>query len=136
MTTPKIPHTTRNSPTWRWIGFAIALLGVGFRYWQLPYASINLPGSLLGPGLVAVGVVAMLLRAFGTGRFVKIWLLIAGSVPLAVAIRVIADTARDATSHNLWPFELAIAAGLVLAASLIGTAIGSLFLLRSSQRPG
>ncbi len=135
MTTPKTPHTTRNSPAWRWIGFVIALLGVGFHYWQLPYANVNLPSSLLGPGLVAVGVVAMLLRAFGAGRFARIWLLIGASVPLAVVIRVIADTMHDATSHNLWPFELAIAAGLGLAASLIGTAIGSLFLLRSSRRP-
>lgn len=135
MTTLKSSHTTRNSPAWRWIGFAIALIGVGFTYWQLPYANLELPHALLGPGLVAVGVVAMLMRAFGTGRFMNIWLLVAASVPLAVAVRVIIDTARDATSHNLWPLELLIAASLGLSASLAGTAIGSLFLLRSSKRP-
>ena len=127
---------TRSSPTWRWIGFTVALLGVGFKYWQLPYDGIGLPNALYGPGLVAVGVVAMLLRAFGTGRFVALWLWLAASVPLAVAIRIAVDVARDSATHNLWPLELAIAAGLGLAASLLGTALGSLFLLRSSRRPG
>ena len=126
---------TRSSPVWRWIGFAVALIGVGFKYWQLPYGQINLPSSLYGPGLVAVGAVAMLLRAFGAGRFVTLWLWIAAAVPLAVAIRVAVDVARDATTHNLWPFELAIAAGLGLAASLLGVLVGSAFLLRSSRRP-
>lgn len=126
---------TRSHPAWLWIGFAIALIGVGFKYWQQPYAQASLPDSMLGPGLIAVGVVAMLLRAFGTGRFVRVWLLIAATVPLAVAIRVILDVSRDTASHNQWLSELAVAAGLGLAASLIGAAIGSLFLLRSSQRP-
>ena len=122
---------TRYSPAWKWIGFAIALIGAGFKYWQMPDDMIALPDALLGPGLAAVGVVALLLRAFGTGRFFMVWLLIAAAVPLAVLIRF----AIDAAPHAAWPTELAIAAGLGLAASLIGVALGSLFLLRSSQRP-
>lgn len=126
---------TRSNPAWLWIGFAIALIGVGFKYWQLPQAQVELPGSMLGPGLVAVGVVAMLLRAFGTGRFVRIWLPIATAASLAVLIRLVVDAVREGAMHDLWPLDIAVAAGLGLAASLIGTAIGSLFLLRSSQRP-
>lgn len=122
---------TRYSPAWKWIGFAIALIGVGFEYWQMPGDMIALPDALLGPGLAAVGVVALLLRAFGTGRFFKVWMLIAATVPLTVLIRFV----TDAVPHDAWPTELAIAAGLGLAASLIGVALGSLFLLRSSQRP-
>jgi len=34
-----------------------------------------------------------------------------------------------------WPRELLIASAIGLAASLAGTLIGSLFLLRSSRRP-
>lgn len=135
MATPKIPHTTRNSPAWRWIGFAIALLGVGFKYWQLPYAHANLPEALLGPGLVAVAVVSMLLRAFGTARYMVVWLLLAATVPVAVVVRILSDLALDSSTHNLWPAELLVAAGLGLGASLVGTLIGSLFLLRSSRRP-
>ncbi len=126
---------TRSSPAWRWIGFAVALLGVGFKYWQLPYDQASLPSALYGPGLVALGAVAMLLRAFGTGRFVTLWLWMAAAVPLAVAIRVAVDVARDASTHNLWPLDLAIAAGLGLVASLVGVLVGSAFLLRSSRRP-
>lgn len=126
---------TRSSPAWRWIGFTVALLGVGFKYWQLPYAHAGLPEALFGPGLAAVGVVALLLRAFGTGRFMLLWLLLAATVPVAVVIRILSDLVLDSTAHNLWPAELLLAAGLGLAASLLGTLVGSLFLLRSSRRP-
>ena len=126
---------TRSSPAWLLIAFLIAFVGVGFRYWQIPYAEVSLPSSMYGPGLVAVGVVALMARAFGLGRFWKVWLLIAATVPLAVLVRVIVETSRDPSSHNLWPFEIAIAAGLGLACSLAGTLLGSLFLLRSSKRP-
>ncbi|MCL4690558.1 MAG: hypothetical protein KJ007_18525, partial [Burkholderiales bacterium] len=40
---------------------------------------------------------------------------VAGAVPLVaaafVAGRIVLDTARDPTSHNLWPFEIAIVGG-------------------------
>lgn len=126
---------TRNSRAWWLVGFLVAFVGVGFPYWQLGYAQAGLPAALYGPGLVAVAVVAMLLRAFGTGRFLPLWLLAAASVPAAVTARIAVDVARDATAHNLWPLELGIAAALGLSASLAGTALGSLFLLRSSRRP-
>jgi hypothetical protein len=32
-----------------------------------------------------------------------------------VAGRIVLDTARDPTSHNLWPFEIVIAGGAGLA---------------------
>ena len=51
---------TRDSKAWRWIGFLIALVGVGFPYWQLAPEDAGLPRALYGPGLVAVGVIAML----------------------------------------------------------------------------
>lgn len=122
---------TRSSPVWLFIGFAIAVIGVGFKFWQLPSDVATLPQALYGPGLAAVAVVALLLRAFGTGRFLKIWLVMALSVPLAVAIRwAIGVPAADA-------FGIAITVGLILGvgAALAGTALGSLFLLRSSRRP-
>ncbi len=126
---------TRNSPAWLLIGFLVAFVGVGFPHWSLAYDDVSLPSSLHGPGLVAVGVVAMMLRAFGVARFWKVWLLVASSVPAAIMVRVVVDVARDPTSHNLWPFEIAIGLIVGLAAALAGTLIGSLFLLRSSKRP-
>ena len=124
---------TRNSRIWWLVGFLIALGGVGFPYWQAPSAMTALPGAFYGPGLAAIAVVAMMLRAFGTGRFVSLWLLIAAAAPAAVLLRMfIGDTAGTPVS---WPRELLIASALGLAASLVGTLIGSLFLLRSSRRP-
>ncbi len=125
---------TRSSPAWLPIGFAIALLGVGFRYWQLPVlADAELPRALLNPGLVAVGVVAMLLRAFGTGRFLRIWMTLALSVPAAVAIRWAIAMPADPQAAFAHDFGVALALGLI--AALVGAAIGSLLLLRSSRRP-
>ncbi|CAN7268969.1 hypothetical protein LJR168_003626 [Pseudoxanthomonas sp. LjRoot168] len=124
---------TRNSRIWWLVGFLIALVGVGFPYWRAPSAMTALPGAFYGPGLAAVGVVAMMLRAFGTGRFLPLWLLIAAAAPAAVVVRMlVGDVAGTPVS---WPRELLIASVLGLAASLAGTLIGSLFLLRSSRRP-
>ena len=126
---------TRSSPAWLLIGFFIAFVAVGFAHWQLPYDKVSLPNSLCGPGLVAVGLIAMMLRAFGVGRFLTVWWLIAATVPAAVMARVVVDTARDSTSHNLWPLEILIALAVGLGCSLVGTALGSLLLMRSSKRP-
>ena len=126
---------TRSSPAWLLIAFLIAFIGVGFRYWQLPYAQVSLPDSLYGPGLVAIAVVALMARAFGLARFWKVWLLIAAAVPAAVLVRIVVETAADAATHNLWPLEIAIAAALGLGCSLVGSLLGSLLLTRSSKRP-
>lgn len=123
---------TRSSPVWLPIGFAIALLGVGFKYWQLPAEQAVLPAALYTPGLAAVAVVAMLLRAFGTGRFLRIWVWAAIAVPVAVVLR---HLLADDTATVAWSRELSVATLLGLGASLIGTVIGSLLLLRSSRRP-
>lgn len=126
---------TRSSPAWLLIAFVIAFVGVGFRYWQIPYSQVSLPDSMYGPGLVAVAVVALMSRAFGLARFWKVWLLIAAAVPAAVLVRIIVETTADSTSHSLWPLEIAIALALGLGCSLAGTALGSLLLTRSSKRP-
>ncbi len=126
---------TRDSRAWRWIGFLIALVGVGFPYWQLAPEQAGLPRALYGPGLVAVGVIAMLLRAFGTGRFLSLWLLIGAAVPVAVLVRIAVDAASGVTGPGAPVADVVVALGLGLAASLLGMLVGSLFLLRSSRRP-
>jgi hypothetical protein len=124
---------TRNSRIWWLVGFLIALVGVGFPYWRAPSAMTALPGGFYGPGLAALVVVAMMLRAFGTGRFVPLVLLVAAAAPTAVILRMlVGDSGGTPVS---WPRELLIASTIGLAASLAGTLIGSLFLLRSSRRP-
>ena len=39
--------------------------------------------------------------------------------------RVVVDTMRDPTSHNLWPFEVVIAFMVGLAGAVPGALIGS-----------
>ena len=126
---------TRDSRVWRWIGFLIALVGVGFPYWQLPPELAGLPRALYGPGLVAVAAVAMLLRAFGTGRFITLWILIAFAVPAAVLVRIALDAARQLPPAGAPVADIVVAGVLGLGASMIGMLVGSLFLLRSSRRP-
>lgn len=126
---------TRDSKAWRWIGFLIALVGVGFPYWQLQPELAGLPRALYGPGLVAVGVIAMLLRAFGTGRFVTLWLLIAFAVPAAVLVRIAWNVMHHLPPAGTPVADVVVASVLGLGASLLGMLIGSLFLLRSSRRP-
>jgi hypothetical protein len=126
---------TRDSRIWRWIGFLIAFVGVGFPYWQLAPELAGLPRALYGPGLVAVGVVAMLLRAFGTGRFL-LWLLIAMAVPAAVLVRLGLNALRGMEGPGLAIADVAVGLVLGLATAFIGMLVGSLFLLRSSRRPG
>lgn len=125
----------RSSPAWLLIAFLVAFVGVGFRYWQIAYPQAGLPESLYGPGLVAVGVVATMARAFGLARFWKVWLSIAATVPCAVLLRVLVETAFHSGTHDLWALDLIVAAGVGLVVSLAGTLLGSLFLLRSSKRP-
>jgi hypothetical protein len=125
---------TRSSPAWLPIAFLIALVGVGFHYWQAPPAQAALPGAIQIAGLAAVAVVAMLARAFGVAVFWKVWLVVAASVPAAVLLRVLLDASRASVS-GAWPRDLLMAAALGLGCALLGTAVGSLLLTRSSRRP-
>ncbi len=133
--TRPVQPMTRSSPLWLLIAFGLALLGVGFPYWQVPYSQVSLPNTLYGPGLVAVAVIALMVRSFGLARFWNAWLLVASAVPAAVLLRIAAETSVDPTSHNLWPFEVVIAVVTGLVASLPGVLLGSVFLRRSSKRP-
>ena len=59
---------TRDSRAWRWIGFLIALVGVGFPYWQLAPEQAGLPRALYGPELVAGGLASRSIHySFGWG---------------------------------------------------------------------
>jgi hypothetical protein len=50
---------------------------------------------------------------------------VAAAVPAAVFARAVVDGMRDPTSHNLWPFEVAIAWMVGLAGAVTGVLIGS-----------
>lgn len=103
---------------------------MGIPYWQIPYSSVSLPDSLYDIGLLLVMASALVFRINGY-RF--LWLAVSfGCVaPAVVATRIILDMARDGSTHNLFPFEIAIAVfvGFLAAAfgAVIGMVIGRLF---------
>lgn len=104
--------------------FLVSFLAVGVPYWQVPYSQLSLPSSLWGPALVVVGVAAALLRFIGGSRFWPATLIVAASVPAAIVVRIVVDTALDSTSHNLWPIEVGIAVCIGFLVALLGALAG------------
>ena len=112
---------------WLTLAVVVGVLAAGLQDWVLPYDKADLPAALLGPGLVAVAVIAALLVLL---RLASAWqsVLVMSACPMgAIALRVLVETSRDPTSHNLWPFELVIGflAGIavVLPGMLLGMAL-------------
>ena len=120
----KITKSTVNY--WLPAAFVVGFFSVGVPYWQVAYAKVSLPNTLYGAGLLGVGVLAAAARALGKARLVAVILVVGAAVPAAVLARVAVDTAKDPTSHNLWPLELIIAAVVGMVCSSTGVLVGSL----------
>lgn len=119
---------------WLIAAFVISFFAVGIPHWQIPYAKVSLPSTLYGPGLLVVGVLAAIARAFGTARLLAVILAVGAAVPAPILVRVAVDTTKDPTSHNLWPFEFIIAAVLGALCSSAGALVGSLHVLLSRHK--
>jgi hypothetical protein len=115
---------TRNR-IWLWIVFLGCLGYVGLPYWTIPYQKVSLPGTFFGLPMFAVALSAFLLGWFRNAEFWKIVLVLGSAMPAAVLLRVMIETHRDPTSHNLWPLEMVIAAGVGMIGALAGTALGA-----------
>ena len=111
--------------------FFCSFLIVGLPYWQIPYAKISLPNAIWGWPLLIVTVLAALPRAVSGTRFWPAALVVGASVPAAVLARIVHDTFLDPTAHNLWPFEIILAAGPGLLAGFMGALAGGLLANRS-----
>ena len=118
---------------WLVAAFVISFFAVGLPYWQIPYAKVSLPNTLYGMGLLVVGVLAAAARAFGKARLLAVVLAVGAAVPAPILARIAVDTAKDPTSHNLWPFEFIIAAVIGVLCSSAGTLVGSLPALLSHR---
>ena len=119
---------------WLVAAFVISFFAVGFPYWQIPYAKVSLPTTLYGTGLVVVGVLAAAARAIGKARILTVILAVGAAVPAPILARIAVDTAKDPTSHNLWPFEFIIAAVIGVLCSSAGALVGSLPVLLSRHK--
>jgi hypothetical protein len=114
------------------IAFIASFLAIGLPYWQIPYAKAQLPSTLYGFGLVVLFVAAAACRLVPPTHFL-LAALVGAAAPAAVIARVMYETSADPTSHNLWPFEVVIAALVGFCVSLIGSLLGGL--LKPLVRP-
>ncbi|MBP1771118.1 MAG: hypothetical protein H6P99_281 [Holophagaceae bacterium] len=101
-----------------------AFLAAGLPWWTAPYNRFSLSHPLAILGCLAFVLIAAWAAGWtplGLGRGT---LAAGAAVPAAVMVRVLVDTMKDPTSHNLWPFEVVIAGmfglGLAFAAALLG----------------
>lgn len=122
---------------WLASAFVVSFLAVGIPYWQVPYAKVSLPSTLYGPGLIVVAALAAATRAIGRARLRAVILTVGAAVPAPILVRISIDTAKDPTSHNLWPFEVVIAAVLGALCSSAGALAGSVltYLSRHKDTP-
>ncbi len=125
---------TLRAVLWLVAAFVIGFFAVGYPYWQIPYAKVSLPSTLYGTGLVVVGVLAAAVRAIGKARLLTVILAVGAAVPAPILARITVDTAKDPTSHNLWPFEFIIAAVIGVLCSTAGALVGSLPAFFSRQK--
>lgn len=95
----------------------------------LPYsvrldAGEQLPDALYGFGLWVVASAALLARWRSGLGLLPAALAAGAGVPLAVLCKLAWDVAVDPASHNLWPFELAIAVVVGAVPALLGALAG------------
>lgn len=114
------------------IAFVAVFLAVGVPYWLVPYNK-TIPNAVIAIGVTAVVLVAAIL-AFRGLKLAKALVVPGLAVPAAAMARVFVEGVLDPTSHNLWPFEIVIAALLGLAAALPGALLGWLLARAAGQR--
>lgn len=106
------------------VWFTAAFLAAGMPWWTAPYNHFTLAHPLSILGCLAFVCIAAWVAGgtpLGLGRG---GLVVGAAVPGAVLARVVVETVKDPTSHNLWPFEVVLAGlfgfGLAYAAGLMG----------------
>jgi hypothetical protein len=137
--TPEI-GSARASRLWRIVvSVAAGVLACGLPLWPIPYARVSMTENpsgwvwLIGAG--AAGALSAILLRRGSGMPA---LCVALGFVLAVVGRVSVETARDPTSHNLWPFEVVIAGTIGFAGGFLGAVVarGVEWLRRPAGREG
>jgi hypothetical protein len=113
--------------------FAVAFVIGALLYWPALDMKKNLPDALYGMPIVLAALTALVDSWFSRRPFGQSLWVGGALLPAVVFARVMFDVMQDPTSHNLWPFEIAIAIGVGLPAAVVGAALGWL-LLRATGR--
>lgn len=112
----------------------VQALAIGL-YWRAFDATPSLPTALYGAPLALPLVMAAAVAGIGRRSAAAAFCCGAAVLPLAAFARVQHDVALDPGTHNLWPFEIAIAFGVGLPAALAG-ALGVWLWRRLAARGG
>jgi hypothetical protein len=116
-------------PGWIWLllAFAAVVLSAGIPYWRLSYDQVNRGQFNLVPGALLLLVLTLVLVLTEAASARKIAATMLACVPVIDAISIVQHTARDPTTHNLWPLELLLAtlagAAIVVPAVMLGLAL-------------
>lgn len=78
--------------------------------------------------LTAAVAVAASSRIVGKTRVLPTILVVGAALPAGAFISMVVEVLKDPTSQNLWPISVVVLAVFALAASSIGTLLGSLVL--------
>ena len=105
--------------------FVIALVAVGIPYWRIPYAQVALPNSIFNFGLLVTLLAPIWLRGVVRTSFAKAFMAVGLAAPAAIILRIVLETSADPTSHNLWPLEVILTAGVSVALAFVGAMLGS-----------
>jgi len=110
-----------------WLGAAwlVPTIVLGVPYLSAEYSELESTGVVWGWGLLVLVAVALLVCAVGRTPMVLTALATTAGLLTVVWVRIWMDVAVDPTDHNLWPFEIVIAAGLGGIASAAGAMVGA-----------
>lgn len=103
-----------------------ATLAVAVPYWAADPSAVSDDG-LAGSALLVAAVAFAGACAIRAAGWLGAWLAaLLMCVPAVIAVlgRVVLDTAADPTSHNLWPFEVAVAVVMSVVPALAGAVVG------------
>lgn len=100
------------------LGFVVGAVG----YWTADFSKdgefSKVIYSILGPGAFICSVISFSLRKKSPGF---IALLISLGVMLGMLSKILYDIAKDASSHDMLPFELMLGLVIVLPAAFLGS---------------
>ena len=115
--------------TWWWSGVVVAVSALifGSVYWTQDHRDLDIGAIGLALYLVAMVPVAVL-RATRTAPFLLAAATLPAGLVLAVVVRIAVDVMGDPSSHNLWPFEVVIAAVVGGFWGLLAAGVGELAL--------
>lgn len=98
-------------------------LACGLPLWPIPCGDVSMPGNPSPLAWMSLGTLAGVLGGYLLRGLGLPTLAVGGGFVAAVLLRVAVETAKDPTSHNLWPFEVVIAGIFGVVSGLLGAAI-------------